>query len=437
MLLYLFLFAVALSQQYNLNQACLQGNGQVGAACVETVNEQVANADGGVDNVSKLRIKPELSALFSDKFSCFHDSAGMYNDWASQMYGNVRNQNNAYEFYCCGYMANGRRQCDRLDKWKRVGDSHFTLCEMDYATAVSETEGDGSPKPRRDLCCQNNHFNDCNLCKSFMVWDFTVEDDSRGGDPVLENEWTKTQNSQDGLVTLEDTWRVAFEGQAAPTVGPNDVGYPPYAYDNKIYPAGFARAKLREFNDPPVCVYAPNVAGRVIEVKVEPEESGSQVCVDDLHEDSLERNTPGVTQACDDSRLRTCFPDADPAADSNGFAFLISCSESCADGDLDLWFRLRASVNKWTENGDASLGATQTEVATEMWCMWGIQDMRDEDLASNLPEGFPSELDGDFSKWDLYPSDLEPLKDPEVRPVENGVLAFSICVVISMVALLF
>jgi len=63
--------------------------------------------------------------------------------------------------------------------------------------------------------------------------------------------------------------------------------------------------------------------------------------------------------------------------------------------------------------------------------------MRDEDLASNLPEGFPSELDGDFSKWDLYPSDLEPLKDPEVRPVENGVLAFSICVVISMVALLF
>jgi len=194
---------------------------------------------------------------------------------------------------------------------------------------------------------------------------------------------------------------------------------------------------LQEFNDPPVCVYAPEVAGRVIEVKVEPEEAGSQVCVDDLHEDSLQRNNPGVTQACDDTRLQTCFADATPDDSVSGFAFLISCSESCADGPVDLWFRLRASVMKWTDAGEEDKGTDRTEVNTEMWCMWGNQNMQVNGTASVLPGNFPADLDGDFSKWDVFPSDLAPEEDPVVFPIRDGVSMLTISSVLALVAFFF
>merc|ERR1719326_19662 len=258
-----------------------------------------------------------------------------------------------------------------------------------------------------------------------MVWDFTAPTNSHGGDPILEENLALADGADGKKVTLDKEWRATYNSQSQPEI--TGTGYPPYAYDNNVYPGGFARGTLREFNDPPVCVYAPNVAGRVIEVRVEPEESGSQVCVDDLHEDSLERNTPGVTQACDDVKLQTCFSDANTDDSIDGFAFVISCSESCADGDVDLWFRLRASVNKWTEAGDETLGTDKTEVNTEMWCMWGNQNMLDE-----LPDNDAfSGLDGDFSRWDVFPSDLEPEQDPQVRPVENGVSSFTLALLVS------
>jgi len=244
---------------------------------------------------------------------------------------------------------------------------------------------------------------------------------------------------------LKDTWRDVFYTQPDKVIEGTDITYPPYAYSNEVYPAGFSHATLREFNDPPVCVYAPNVGGRVLEIRVEPEEAGSQLCVDDLLADTAEKNNPGVTQACDDVRLQTCFPDANSdGADAGGFAFLISCSESCADGDVDLWFRLRASVNKWTEAGDISKGTDKTEVNTEMWCMWGNQNMigelpqicdEDNENCESI-ETFKG-LDGDFSRWDVYPSDLEPETDPQVRPVESNVSCFSLALLISALALLF
>lgn len=75
-----------------------------------------------------------------------------------------------------------------------------------------------------------------------------------------------------------------------------------------------------------------------------------------------------------------------------------------------------------------------------MWCMWGNQNMEGE-----LPTGLDGEtvvdtfkgLDGDFSKWDVYPSDLEPETDPQVRPVESNVSCFSLALLISALALLF
>lgn len=390
------------------------------------------------------RVKPELTAKFSDKFNCFRDANLVYQDWASAVYPGDSKLKGANTFYCCGYMANGRRQCDLLENWRQVGDSHFSLCEENAGDAISGPV-------RRDLCCENDEFNDCNLCKGFVVWDFTVESNSHGGDPILEANLAQAGDihGENGKkVTMNPNWRKSlFNNKTAnpPPVTNGGVGYPPYAYDNNVYPAGFARGKLREFNDPPVCVYAPNVAGRVIEVRVEPDESGSQVCVDDLHEDSLERNAPGVTQACDDSKLQTCFPDADPCDPTGGqeciqgFAFVISCSESCADGDVDLWFRLRSSINKWTESGDQDKGTSQTELSTEMWCMWGNQDMRvDGEFvppANSVLED--AGIDGDFSKWDIFPSDLEPEKDPVVRPVQSGVSIVSLGALFSILALLF
>jgi len=372
-------------------------------------------------------IKEELSKHFSDKFYCFQDIADMYTDWAAAM-----GYDTSSKWYCCGYMANGRKQCDRMNKWRIVNGNSFTLCEESYEDAISETSGNNR-KPRRDLCCDNDHFQDCTSCKSFVVWDFTVDPNSNGGDRVLEASY----NSADGKVTLDDTWRDVFYNQPQKVIenGDDDISYPPYAYANEVYPAGFSHATLREFNDPPVCVYAPNVGGRVLEIRVEPEEAGSQLCVDDLLADTAEKNNPGVTQACDDVRLQTCFPDANSdEGDAGGFAFLISCSESCADGDVDLWFRLRASVNKWTEAGDVDKGTDKTEVNTEMWCMWGNQNMIGE-----LPEDVDAfkGLDGDFSRWDVYPSDLEPETDPQVRPVESNVSGFSLALLISALAFLF
>lgn len=377
------------------------------------------------------QVPERISRLYSDKFSCFKDTNGIYDDFSNKFYPGDNNK-----WYCCGYMANGIRQCDKMNKWRRIGDGHFSLCQDRVDLAVrTQSDTPGVPELRRDLCCANNEFTDCGLCKGFAVWDSTIDSNSHGGDVYLEKELAK---DPDETVTMEKTWRDKYlEAQSAP-VEVDGVELPPYAYGNPWRPAGFMKATLREFNDPPVCVYAPNVAGRVIEIKAEPEESGSNVCIDDLNEDSLERNEPGMTQACDDSRLRTCFPDAalSESQTRKGFPFLISCSESCADGDVDLWYRVRASINKWTESGLESEGTTDTEVNTEMWCMWGIGDMRLRNETDNsmipfeFPENFPNDLkqymDGNFKKWDIYPSDLTPDEPPVVRPIQSGIKIVSI-----------
>lgn len=381
-------------------------------------------------------------AKFSDKFNCFEDKGRVYEAYFIDAYGSAGSG-----FVCCGVMANGRRQCDRMEEWRQVGDSRFSLCKTNWWEALNPP----GTQMRKDLCCDNSDFNDCAVCSSFMVWDFTGvgEDgvipnsqgavnqaDFYGGDNILEkkNKDDSCSPPYESCPTLRDDWRSMFNNmeENGPSLIASGESYPPYAYENDVYPGGFAVGTLQEFNDPPVCVYAPEVAGRVIEVKVEPEEAGSQVCVDDLHEDSLQRNNPGVTQACDDSRLQTCFADGTPDDSVSGFAFLISCSESCADGPVDLWFRLRASVMKWTDAGDEAKGTDRTEVNTEMWCMWGNQNM-----TASLPDSFPNDLDGDFSKWDVFPSDLAPEEDPVVFPVRDGVSMLTVSSVLALLAILF
>merc|ERR1719436_1367333 len=126
--------------------------------------------------------------------------------------------------------------------------------------------------------------------------------------------------------TLSQNWREEFLAQ---NLQDND------GFDNSVYPAGFQKATLREFNDPNVCVYIPNAAGKVIELKVESEEAGDRLCIGDLHDESTDRNNPGQNDACSDSAVKTCFGDATvegSQSDKIGYPFYIFCDEGCEEG---------------------------------------------------------------------------------------------------------
>eukprot|EP00492_Amphilonche_elongata_P005892 TRINITY_DN9_c0_g1_i3.p1 TRINITY_DN9_c0_g1~~TRINITY_DN9_c0_g1_i3.p1 ORF type:complete len:71 (-),score=17.36 TRINITY_DN9_c0_g1_i3:116-328(-) len=70
--------------------------------------------------------------------------------------------------------------------------------------------------------------------------------------------------------------------------------------------------------------------------------------------------------------------------------------------------------------------------------------MQDENNQPNFPVGPDGQplpifdgLDGDFSKWNKFPSDLEPEEDAVVRPIQGGAGALSIVGLLSIFALLF
>merc|ERR1712156_441985 len=284
-------------------------------------------------------------------------------------------------YVCCGYAANGEMTCGRAADWVNVGGqvdqngaatqrtNKFSLCE----TSVTAAKNNG-----RDLCCSNDYFNDCGVCHGFAVWEFE----------------SFAEMEQDSRVTFEEDWKADFLGQTQ-----DDTK----AYDNAVFPAGFVHAKLREFNDPPVCVFIPSAGGRVIEVRVEPEESGNTVCFNDLYDDTEERNNPGQITTCDDSRLRSCFSDGDlkknDGDNTPGFPFYINCVEGCEDSDINLWFRARASETTWVdvENQDA-------EFNIEMWCTW---------------------MDSNDTKWDTYPSEIAPPGEVMGGDVDDSVKALS------------
>lgn len=312
---------------------------------------------------------------FSEKFSCYKDVAGSDGVAAT----------NAY--VCCGYMANGERACDAADNWVNVGGSNslkttrFSLC----STTLNAAQNNG-----RDLCCANDYFSDCGVCGGFMIWD-----------------WENFQEmADDPRVTFDEDWKEQFLAQ------PQDDTD---AYDNAIFPAGFVHAKLREFNDPPVCVFVPSAGGHVIEIRVEPEESGNTVCVNDLYDDVEERNNPGQITTCDDSRLRTCFSDGDLKKNENdntpGYPFYINCEEGCEDSDINLWFRARMSDTTWTEVENQAADSNM-----EMWCNW---------------------MDRNATEWDTYPSEIAPPGVVLGGDVDDSVASLSLLVLSALAFLMF
>jgi len=276
---------------------------------------------------------------------------------------------------CCGIVANGERHCAPAAEWSEYQGA-FRRCDTNLNTA----KNDG-----KDLCCDSSLIQNCGVCKSFFIWEFSTYDEMNNSEKTtFDEDWKDTYLDQD----LSDR----------------------DAYDNQVYPGGFAHGTLKEFNEPPVCVYIPGAAGSSIEIKVEPDEQGDRLCVSDLEDDINGKNDPGQITTCDDLRLSTCFPDGSLDTEKNGFAFYIFCDESCEEGgDVMLWFRARYSDTKWTdENANSSDGV-------EMWCEY---------------------VPGTYPEYDVFPSEIAP-EQPEMEFDPNSSSSLVVLFIVLSVCLLF
>jgi hypothetical protein len=322
----------------------------------------------------------QYEPYFSTDFECFLDSNGLYgiSTAAKDYTASTANDN----YWCCGITANGERSCAPILEWTMPVTGKFALCSRNLNNNDLK---DGNVYGKRDLCCDNSYFNDCNHCTSFVVWEFD----------------TQTDMEDSPKVTLNTTWRDAFDSQDMPSYD---------SYFNKVYPAGYIHARLREGNDPPVCVYIPGGNGHVIEIQVEPDEEGNRLCVGDLHDDRFDKNNPGQTTTCDDSQLRSCFSDGSVDDQIPGLAFYIQCDSSCEEQtDIYLWVRARKSSDTWINNGNN--GAANN---IEMWC---------------------DTVNGEYPLYDVYPSQLAPPADPIDQSVTDS--ASSLVLVFMMFVFLF
>jgi len=279
---------------------------------------------------------------------------------------------------CCGYNALGERHCAPEAEWEKY-EGKYRRCVKLGTNGFKEPEdliGSGM-----DLCCNNSggyskYLNDCGACKSFYVWDFLSHEDM----------------STNTGVTLSEDWRTTYLAQDRDA---ND------GYDNKVFPGGFVKGTLREFNDPNVCIYIPNAGGKVIEIKVESEGTGDRLCIGDLHDEATDRNNPGQNDACSDTTATTCFGDANvETTETNkpiGFPFYVFCDEGCEEGggsgDVSLWLRARFSPETWLQ------GTYQADKNVEMWCEYVVRD---------------------YPEFDVYPSDLSVKTAPLVFEEPNS-----------------
>lgn len=287
---------------------------------------------------------------FNDHFNCVEK----YENGASQ------------GWECCGYNGLGERHCAPYNEWQKYQGKYRRCKSLPFnwpgkgtIRKPSEMIGLGI-----DLCCDDGTYvNDCGKCNVFYIWDFL------------------THESMVEKATFETDWRETYLDQNLDSSN---------GYDNAVYPGGFVKGTLREFNDPNVCVFIPKAAGAMIEIKVESEESGDRLCIGDLHDEESDRNNPGQNNSCGDTNVETCFGDAETSTDNDeyGVAFYIFCDEGCEEGggsgDVPLWFRARFSPKEksWMK------GTYDAEDNVEMWCEYIIRD---------------------YPEFDVWPSEITPI----------------------------
>jgi len=189
-----------------------------------------------------------------------------------------------------------------------------------------------------------------------------------------------------------------------------------WANGNEVYPVGYRRYVLKEFNEPPVCMHVPGSRDKKVEIMIESDSDNAQICVHDASYLGYEGNDAGAVSTCGVGQFYACFTAATTAttdtSDYDGqpdidFSFIITCDESCEASDVTLWVRVRLS------DGDWSTGKTTVEDDIEMWCEMEkgmpFDDANDADWECD-DCAYP---DGRYIAW--YPSDL--IQDePSVYP---------------------
>lgn len=295
---------------------------------------------------------------------------------------NCIRQSNNNRWMCCGYNAIGERHCDYEEAWEKY-ESKYRRCVKVFGNGQTYQNPSDLVGEDIDMCCdahyagneEDSFVHNCGKCHQFYVWNFGTSDE------------------MEAASTLDLNWRDDFIAQnLVDTDG----------YDNNVFPAGFQKGTLREFNDPNVCVYVPWAAGKVIEIKVESEEYGDRLCIGDVHDETTDRNDPGQNDACGNTMVKTCFGDANldgvnGEGTEYGFPFYIFCDEACEEGggsgDVPLWFRARFSPTSWLE------GTYNAEKNVEMWCEYVVRD---------------------YPLYDQYPSEVSTLVDPILREDEDS-----------------
>jgi len=201
-----------------------------------------------------------------------------------------------------------------------------------------------------------------------------------------------------------------------------------------IYPAGFKPFDLREFNEPPVCIWVPQSGDKKVEVMIETEMNDASVCIRDGSDLGMGRNGDvGNVETCNEGRLEACFTAAsnprceqyelaecdavtgcrqdgakcqeDPSElDRPDFFFMIYCEGSCEATDIDLWLRIRTSRIDW----NAGKKTTQDDI--EMWCEKEKGSTSEYMIGDSKTEKITRE---DYT----WPSDLLP-ENPDTDPFD-------------------
>lgn len=229
--------------------------------------------------------------------------------------------------------AGGDGACNRADKLLDA----ITFCD-----------------PDTDVGCDDSKTVE-DKCRQACAFKYSTEDDTRW----RCNYFSFSEEDRTCLLFAECGWPFIEDGDID---GVSTAGMETHRVIN-IYPVGFKPFDLREFNEPPVCIWVPNSGDKKVEVMIETEMNDAAVCIRDGSDLGIGRNADvGNVETCNDGKLEACFTAASDRDQNEDFFFMIYCEGSCEATDIDLWLRIRTSRNNW------SYGKTTTEDDIEMWC---------------------------------------------------------------------
>jgi len=171
------------------------------------------------------------------------------------------------------------------------------------------------------------------------------------------------------------------------------------AQGETVYPWGFQRRVLKEFNEPPICIHVPNSGDKKVEILIESESADASICIHDASDLGYSNNDVGNVATCGKGQLYSCFTAAEPVTVDldtqqnthlEDFSFYVYCQEACEASDVALWIRVRTSEQTWDE------GKRGVDSDLEMWCEMEKGTLLKNETTGNFTDkyyfGYPSEL---------------------------------------------